>query len=154
MAGAASIAGGQEQKPEGAMLNGGSFYDYYKTQNNRWLSVGSLEPQFSARLCDILQLADMKSFALSQNPEHQVKFKAALSEKILQKTLEQWQAIFADTDACVEPVLTISEAAEHPQLKARDMVIGVDRGDGTLQRQIGFPIKFEKTGCIAAYTGK
>ena len=62
--------------------------------------------------------------------------------------------IFADTDACVEPVLTISEAAEHPQLKARDMVIGVDRGDGTLQRQIGFPIKFEKTDCKASHPGK
>ncbi|MGO1462329.1 MAG: CaiB/BaiF CoA transferase family protein [Marinobacter sp.] len=154
MAGAASIAGGQEQKPEGAMLNGGSFYDYYQTQDNRWLSVGSLEPQFSARLCDILELADMKSFALSQNAEHQAEFKAALREKFLQKTLEQWRVIFAETDACVEPVLTIDEAAEHPQLKARDMVIGVDRGDGTQQKQIGFPIKFEKTPASTSCIGQ
>ena len=154
MAGAACLAGGVEQKPETTLLNGGSFYDYYQTQDGRWLSVGSLEPQFSARLCDILELADMKSLVLSQKPEHQKAFKAALSEKIQKKTLAQWQAVFADSDACVEPVLTISEAAEHPQLKARDMVIGVDRGDGTLQRQIGFPIKFEKTRCNASYIGK
>ena len=154
MAGAACLAGGVEQKPETSLLNGGSFYDYYQTLDSRWLSVGSLEPQFSARLCDILELADMKSLALSQKPEHQKAFKAALSEKIQQKTLDEWQGIFADADACVEPVLTISEAAEHPQLKARDMVLGVDRGDGTFQRQIGFPIKFEKTPATTTRIGQ
>lgn len=154
MAGAACLAGGQEQKPEGAMLNGGSFYDYYQTQDGRWLSVGSLEPKFSARLCDALELAEMKNFALSQNPDHQKSFKAALSDKIQQKTLAQWQAIFAEVDACVEPVLTIDEAAEHPQLRARNMVIGVDRGDGTLQQQIGFAIKFEKTPAATTKAGQ
>tara|TARA_R110000850_G_scaffold266845_2_gene397418 strand:- start:2787 stop:3845 length:1059 start_codon:yes stop_codon:yes gene_type:complete len=141
MSGAACLAGGQEQAPETALLNGGSFYDYYRTRDNRWLSIGSLEPQFSAHLCDTLGLSDMKSFAQSQNPEHQKKLKAALKEKISEKPLAEWQEIFADQDACVEPVLTISEAAEHPQLKARGMVVEVDRGDGVMQKQIGSPIK-------------
>ena len=105
------------------------------------MSIGSLEPQFSAHLCDTLGLSDMKSFAQSQNPEHQKKLKAALKEKISEKPLAEWQEIFADQDACVEPVLTISEAAEHPQLKARGMVVEVDRGDGVMQKQIGSPIK-------------
>jgi crotonobetainyl-CoA:carnitine CoA-transferase CaiB-like acyl-CoA transferase len=56
--------------------------------------------------------------------------------------------------ACVEPVLTISETAEHPQLQAREMVIGVDRGGGTHQRQIGFPIKFEKTPAQTSRIGR
>jgi crotonobetainyl-CoA:carnitine CoA-transferase CaiB-like acyl-CoA transferase len=142
MSGAASLAGRQEQKPETNMLNGGSFYDYYQTSDGRWLSVGSLEPQFSARLCDTLNLTSMKSFALSQNPEHQKKLKAAIKEAISAKTLAEWQLVFASQDACVEPVLTISEAAEHPQMKARDMVIEVDRGDGSMQAQIGCPIRF------------
>ena len=154
MSGAACLAGGQEQKPESSLLNGGSFYDYYQTSDGRWLSVGSLEPQFSARLCDTLGIPDMKSDALSQKPEHQQRLKAALNEKIASKTLAEWQEVFAGQDACVEPVLTISEAAEHPQLKAREMVIGVDRGDGTQQRQIGFPIKFEKTPSETSRIGK
>ncbi len=144
----------QMQKPESALLNGGSFYDYYQTSDGRWLSVGSLEPQFSARLCDTLGISDMKSLAMSQKPEHQQQLKAAIKEKIAAKPLADWQEIFADQDACVEPVLTISEAAEHPQLKARDMVIGVDRGDGTHQPQIGFPIKFEKTPSQTSRIGK
>tara|TARA_R110002073_G_scaffold244582_4_gene406630 strand:- start:4432 stop:5589 length:1158 start_codon:yes stop_codon:yes gene_type:complete len=154
MSGAACLAGGQEQKPESSLLNGGSFYDYYQTSDGRWLSVGSLEPQFSARLCDTLGIPDMKSDALSQKPEHRQRLKAALKERIASKTLAEWQEVFAGQDACVEPVLTISEAAEHPQLKAREMVIGVDRGDGTQQRQIGFPIKFEKTPSTTSRIGK
>lgn len=142
MAGAASLAGGQEQQPESALLNGGSFYDYYQTRDQRWLSIGSLEPQFSARLCDTLGLSALKSLALSQKPQDQQQLKAALKDKVAEKTLAEWQEIFADQDACVEPVLTIAEAAEHPQLKARGMVIEVDRGDGVMQKQIGCPVRF------------
>ncbi|MFO7529683.1 MAG: CaiB/BaiF CoA-transferase family protein [Marinobacter sp.] len=141
MSGAACLAGGVEQKPERGLLNGGSFYDYYQTSDDRWLSVGSLEPQFSARLCDTLGLSEMKSLALSQKPDDQKQLKAAIKDKVAEKTLVQWQEIFAGQDACVEPVLTVSEAAEHPQLKARGMVIEVDRGDGEMQRQIGCPIR-------------
>jgi crotonobetainyl-CoA:carnitine CoA-transferase CaiB-like acyl-CoA transferase len=142
MAGAAALAGDVEQKPEGGMLNGGTFYDYYQTSDGRWLSVGSLEPQFSARLCDTLGISEMKSFALSQNPEHQQKLKSAIKEKIAGKTFAQWREVFAEVDACVEPVLTIEEAAEHPQIVARGMVVEKDRGDGLGQRQLGVALKF------------
>lgn len=154
MAGAACLAGGVEQTPESALLNGGSFYDYYQTADGRWLSVGSLEPQFLARLCEVIGKPELQSFGLSQNPDHQQALKSALKEAIAEKALAEWQAVFAGQDACVEPVLTVSEAAEHPQLKARDMVIEVPKGDGRTQRQIGHPIKFEKTGCESRYTGK
>lgn len=154
MAGAACLAGGQDQKPESSLLNGGSFYDYYRTADDRWLSVGSLEPQFSTRLCETLELGELKSYALSQNPEHQQKLKMALKAKIAEKSLAEWQDTFADQDACVEPVLTIAEAGEHPQLKDRNMVIGVQRPDGSEQQQIGFPIKFSQTPCQTSYVGK
>ncbi|CCG94743.1 putative Alpha-methylacyl-CoA racemase [Marinobacter nauticus ATCC 49840] len=137
MAGAAALAGGQPQKPESGMLNGGTFYDYYQTRDGRWLSVGSLEPQFSSRLCDTLGLGKLKSYALSQKPEHQQELKAAIKQKIAERSLAEWREVFADVDACVEPVLTIEEAAEHPQLKARGMIVERDRGDGNLQKQIG-----------------
>ncbi|MEC9040575.1 MAG: CaiB/BaiF CoA-transferase family protein [Pseudomonadota bacterium] len=141
MAGAAALAGGQPQKPESGMLNGGTFYDYYQTRDGRWLSVGSLEPQFSSRLCDTLGLGELKSYALSQKPEHQQELKAAIKQKIEERSLAEWREVFAEVDACVEPVLTIEEAAEHPQLRARGMVVERDRGDGQMQGQIGVPVK-------------
>ena len=142
MAGAAALAGGQPQKPESGMLNGGTFYDYYQTRDGRWLSVGSLEPQFSSRLCDTLELGELKSYALSQKPEHQQELKAAIKQKIAERSLAEWREGFADVDACVEPGLTIEEAAEHPQLKARGMIVDRDRGDGRSQNQLGRPILF------------
>lgn len=142
MAGAAAIAGHTDQQPEQTLLNGGSFYDYYQTSDKRWLSIGSLEPQFSARLLDTLDLSELAALATSQNAEDQTTLKAALKSKISQHPLTHWQTLFQAQDACVEPVLSIAEAAAHPQIQARGMIRDVDRGDGTLQKQIGCPIRF------------
>lgn len=154
MAGAAHLAGGELPGPEQSLLNGGSFYDYYETADGRWLSVGSLEPQFMTRLCEVLGLEDMTSFGLSQKPEHQKQLKQALTKAIAGRSLAQWQAVFAEQDACVEPVLTLEEASAHPQIEARDMVIDVARENGGTQRQIGHPIKFNQTPCAASHIGR
>lgn len=154
MAGAACLAGNMAQEPETALLNGGSFYDYYQTADGRWLSIGSLEPQFMARLCEVIGHPELESLGLSSKTEHQASLKQTLKQAIGAKSLADWQGIFVEQDACVEPVLTIAEAAEHPQLKARDMVIEVSREDGSTQRQIGHPIKFSKTPCASAFVGR
>ena len=142
MAGAAAIAGGTDQGPEQTLLNGGSFYDYYQTSDNRWLSIGSLEPQFSKRLLDTLELPELAALAQSSKAEDQHFLKEALKAKISEHTLAHWQALFQTQDACVEPVLSIAEAANHPQIMARGLVRDVDRGDGVMQKQIGSPIRF------------
>jgi len=53
-------------------------------------------------------------------------------------------AIFAKEDVCVEPVLRLDEAFEHPQCAAREMVVNVPKPKGGSQRQVGFPIKFSQ----------
>ncbi|TVP51866.1 MAG: CoA transferase [Halomonadaceae bacterium] len=154
MTGAAWLGGGHEAGPETEMLNGGAFYDYYRTADNRWLAVGSLEPAFCKRLCEAIQQPKLASLGLSPKPEHQQQLREALTTAIAEKTLAQWQAVFDQIDACVEPVLTLSEASEHPQLVARDMVINVPRPDGSQQRQIGHPIKFSASPCSTTHMGK
>lgn len=154
MNGAAWLAGGEEPKAESGMLNGGAFYDYYRTSDNRWLSVGSLEPAFCKRLCQAIGQPELASVGLSPKPEHQQKLKQALSEAISGRTLAEWQSVFDELDACVEPVLSVSEASKHPQILARDMVIGVPRPDGSKQTQLGHPIKFSASPCQARHIGK
>lgn len=154
MAGAASLAGGMEPEPESGMLNGGSFYDYYRTADNRWLAVGSLEPQFMKALCGVIGHPELAGLGLSQDAAQQAKLKRALEAAFAARTLAEWQHAFADQEACVEPVLSLREAAEHPQLVARGMVIEVAREDGSFQRQIGHPIKFSRTPCSARFTGR
>jgi len=58
------------------------------------------------------------------------------------RSFEELCACFSGLDACVEPVLSVAEAVEHPQLQARELVCQVPREDGSLQAQMACPLKF------------
>jgi len=153
MSGAGYLAAGVEPVVESEILNGGGFYDYYETADGRYFSVGGLEPQFMKTLCDSLERPDLSSIGLSQNPEHQAQFKRFLQGEFKNKNYQDWVVFFKNIDACVEPVLSLSESTEHPQIVARDMVIEVEKEDGTMQSQLGHPIKFSNTPCYTAGAG-
>jgi alpha-methylacyl-CoA racemase len=110
------------------LLDGGApYYDVYETADGRHMSVGALEPQFYAVLVDLLGLADLPSRDdLAQWPA----IKEAFTRRFKERTQAEWTEVFDGTDACVAPVLPLTEAAEHPHLKARGTYL--DR-DGVLQ---------------------
>ena len=140
LAGAGYLACGVEPGPEDQVLNGGSFYDYYQSRDGRWLSVGSLEPAFMKQLCAALGLEELAGLGLSA--AHQQLLKAALKVEFEKYDFAELCALFAELDACVEPVLSLGEALRHPQLQARELVTDVPRGDGSTQAQMACPLKF------------
>jgi alpha-methylacyl-CoA racemase len=142
MAGAGYLAAGVEPAMENQALNGGSFYDYYRTRDGRWLSVGSLEPQFMQQFCAAIGRPELASRGLSPKPEEQRALKREIEIEIEKRDFAEWNRVFAGLDACVEPMLNLSEAVEHPQLKARGLVTEVPRAGSEPQRQIACPIKF------------
>lgn len=142
MAGAGALAGKVEPQADKMLLNGGSFYDYYRTRDGRYFSVGSLESQFMARLFDTIGKPQLAKLGLSPNAEDQQLLKSTLKDAFAEHSFAHWQQVFADVEACVEPVLSVSEAARHPQLQARAMVVEVPTEQGGTQQQIGAPIKF------------
>lgn len=144
MAGAAYLACGVEPGREDQVLNGGSFYDYYRSRDGRWLSVGSLEPGFMQQLCGALGRPELAALGLSPKPEQQKALKQALRVEFERHSFEELCALFAGVDACVEPVLSLGEALEHPQLQARELVSQVPRGDGSFQAQMACPLKFSE----------
>ncbi|MHC8331892.1 CaiB/BaiF CoA transferase family protein [Pseudomonas sp. LB3P25] len=144
MAGAGYLACGVEPGREDQMLNGGSFYDYYRSRDGRWFSVGSLEPAFMKQLCAALGLEELETLGLSPEPALQKALKNALRIEFETHDFAELCALFATLDACVEPVLSLSEAVRHPQLKARALVTEVPRGDGTTQAQMACPLKFSQ----------
>ncbi|PZW91710.1 crotonobetainyl-CoA:carnitine CoA-transferase CaiB-like acyl-CoA transferase [Pseudomonas sp. 478] len=144
MAGAGYLACGVEPGREEQMLNGGSFYDYYRSRDGRWFSVGSLEPAFMKQLCAALGLEELETLGLSPEPALQQALKNALRIEFETHDFAELCALFATLDACVEPVLSLSEAVRHPQLKARALVTEVPRGDGTTQAQMACPLKFSQ----------
>ena len=145
MAGAGYLACDVEPGREDQMLNGGSFYDYYRSRDGRWLSVGSLEPDFMKRLCTALGLEELASLGLSPQPAQQKRLKDALTVEFEKHDFAELCALFAGLDACVEPVLSLSEAVQHPQMQARELVTEVPRGDGTSQVQMACPLKFSQS---------
>lgn len=141
MSGAGYLAAGVEPGMENQVLNGGSFYDYYRTRDDGWLSVGSLEPQFMNVFCRALGRPELAGRGLSPSEGAQQALKQEIAREIEKRDLAEWQALFAGLDACVEPVLPLSKAVEHPQLQARGMVTEVPI-DTKTQRQMACPIKF------------
>ncbi|CRM72752.1 CaiB/BaiF CoA transferase family protein [Pseudomonas sp. 58 R 12] len=144
MAGAGYLACGVEPEWESHVLNGGSFYDYYRSREGRWMAVGSLEPGFMQQLCDTLGRPELAAQGLSPRPEQQKALKQALKVEFEKRSFEELCELFAGVDACVEPVLSLSEAVEHPQLKARELISQVPRGDGSTQAQLACPLKFSE----------
>ena len=106
------------------MLDGGfPWYDVYETSDGKWLAVGALEPQFYQAFLDGLGLT------LEEAPQD-LGQKEALRERfaaiIATRTREEWMETFGGTDACVAPVLSMTEAPDHPHNAARETFIEID----------------------------
>ena len=107
------------------LLDGAAhFYDTYETADGKYLSVGSIEPQFYKLLVERAGL-DAKEFAPQLDPAGWPRLKARLAEVIRGRTRDEWAAIFEGTDACVAPVLSMSEAPGHPHNRARGSFVEI-----------------------------
>lgn len=95
---------------------GAPFYDVYETADGRHMAVGALEPQFYAQLLVLLELTDAPDRDdMSQWPA----LRSVLAEAFGSRTQAEWTAVFAGSDACVTPVLSLGQAARSPHLTAR-----------------------------------
>ena len=141
MTAASAIVGDETPTPEGMMLNGGLFYDLYETKDGRFLSIASLEPKFWSQFCTAINREDLIQRGMNYDIPNQQSIKNDIRSIICEKTLAEWSDIFTQIDACVDPVLTTHEMLDHPQTKARQMIVHVPRPNGNPQPQIGIPIK-------------
>ena len=114
----------REQRAANLLDGGAPFYDVYETADGRHLAVGSLEPKFYDDLVRLLGIADT---APDRNdPANHPELRRLIGDTIRQQTQEQWTAVFEGSDACVAPVLPMSEAFEHPHLVARGTFVERD----------------------------
>ena len=105
---------------------GAHFYDVYKCSDGKYVSIGSIEPQFYAQLLQLTGLASDAEFANQQDRAMWPKLKQRLTEVFATKPQTQWCQIMEGTDVCFAPVLTMSEAAKHPHNVARETFIEID----------------------------
>src|ERR1700761_4602949 len=108
------------------MLDGGAhFYDTYETKDGKYVSIGSIEPQFYKELMEKTGIAD-PAFAAQMDRNAWPVLKEKLAAKIKTKTRDEWDAIMSGSDVCFAPILSIAEAPKHPHNVARKTFLDID----------------------------
>lgn len=101
---------------------GAHFYDTYKTKNGKFMSVGSIEPQFYKLLLQGLGITNDNS-QFANYDENKILF----TDIFLRKTQNEWSEIFDQIDACVMPVLNWEEAPNHPHNQERKVFVDLNK---------------------------
>ncbi|MBE7324617.1 CoA transferase [Nocardioides sp. Y6] len=110
------VAGGRGTGP----LDGGApWYDLYETADGGHMTLGALEPQFWDEFCRLAEL-DLPD---RNDPAQAPAIREAIAARFAERTQEEWTAVFDGSDACVAPVLTLTEAAAHPHMAARETYV-------------------------------
>ena len=101
------------------------WYTVYRTADGKHVAVGAIEPQFYAELLRVLGLKDVDlpdQHDRSGWPELRDRFGAIFATR----TRDEWEDAFRGVDACVAPVLDMTEAPAHPHNRARETFIDID----------------------------
>jgi alpha-methylacyl-CoA racemase len=115
----------ETRRGDNLLDTGAHFYDVYRCADGHYISVGSIEPQFYAELLRLTGLSDDPEFALQLDRNLWPVLKGRLEKLFHTKTRDEWCALMEGTDVCFAPVLTMSEAADHPHNVARQTFIDV-----------------------------
>jgi alpha-methylacyl-CoA racemase len=107
------------------LLDGGAhFYDTYECGDGKYVSIGSIEPQFYAELLERTGLADA-DLPAQMDRSNWPGLRDRLTEIFRSKTRDEWVEIMEGSDVCFAPVLSIGEAPQHPHNVARDTFVEV-----------------------------
>lgn len=117
-------------------------YGVYETSDGRHLALGAIEPHFWLNFCNAVQRPDLVSLGWAMGDEGRIA-KRAIAELIGSRSLATWTELLEDVDGCVTPVLRLDEVLDHPNTRARGMVVAGSRpdGHGAGYRQYAFPVK-------------
>jgi alpha-methylacyl-CoA racemase len=107
------------------LLDGGApFYDTYATSDGRHVALGALEPKFFAELAQRIGLPERfvkRQYDRRLWPE----MRAAIAAILATRTRDEWGALLEGSDACLAPVLSLTEAPRHPHARARAAFVDV-----------------------------
>jgi alpha-methylacyl-CoA racemase len=122
-----AVGAWQDQRQSNLLDGGCYFYRAYQTKDDESIAVGPLEAKFFQELVTKLgpEAAELTQADRTRWPEYETKLEALIKTK----TRDEWATIFASSDACVAPVLSLSEAQTHPYNSARNV----------FQTQFGIP---------------
>ena len=103
---------------------GAHFYEVYRTADDKYVSIGGIEPQFYAELLERLEL-DPDDLPPQMDAQTWPAAKEIFATRIATKTRDEWDAAFEGSDACYAPILEADEAIAHPHNVERGTFINV-----------------------------
>jgi crotonobetainyl-CoA:carnitine CoA-transferase CaiB-like acyl-CoA transferase len=104
--------------------SGAPFYDVYECSDGKWISLGAVEKKFYAEALRVLGLEALLADQWKRDTWSAAK--AKIAEKIKTRTRDEWTRMFAGTESCFAPVLTLEEAPRHPHLRERGTYVEID----------------------------
>jgi alpha-methylacyl-CoA racemase len=121
------LAGGfwRDQRQSNLLDGGAPFVKVYQTQDDKYVSVCAIENRFYKALLDALDITTIDAADQHERDEW-AKHEAIIAAGFRTKTRDEWSDIFAGTDACAAPVLSLREARSHAHNKARGVFVTVD----------------------------
>lgn len=102
------------------------FYDTYETADGKYIAVGAIEPQFYKTFIALIGFGDDPDFAEQNDRRAWLAQKQKIETRIKSKSRADWSAIFDGQDACVAPVMSLTEAPGHPHNQARGAFVEVN----------------------------
>jgi alpha-methylacyl-CoA racemase len=100
------------------------FYDTYETADGKYVSVGSIEPQFYRLLLELTGV-DAQEFSPQLDRARWPAFKQSLADVFKTKSQDEWCRIMEGTDVCFAPVLSMTDAPRHPHNQARGSFVEI-----------------------------
>jgi len=116
------------------------FYNVYETSDSKFMTLGALEPKFWANFCIRIGREDLVSRQYDSGEQKENLFEE-LRTIFQSRSQSEWVELMSAADCCCEPVLSMTEAFEHPQAVAREMV----RHSTGITDQLGYSYKLSDT---------
>jgi len=131
------------KRGETSMDGGIPNYDVYLTKDDKYITVGAIEPWFFANLCRAMGCEQFipHEFDSSKREEIRRHFIATFKTK----TRDEWWEILTKADICAGKMNTLDEVPNDPQVLARKMIVDLDTPDGEKVKQVGISVKLSET---------
>jgi crotonobetainyl-CoA:carnitine CoA-transferase CaiB-like acyl-CoA transferase len=119
-------------------------YSVYETKDRKHLAFGALEPKFWEEFCSAVNRPDLRDKQYADGDERERVFRE-LRALFLTKTCSEWLEVFANRDVCIEPILGLSEALTHPQVRHRESITEMNHPSVGPIKQVTSPFRLSET---------
>lgn len=115
----------KEERGSNILDGGAPFYATYECADGEYIAIGAIEPQFYSAVLTGLGIEE-GGLPHQMDQQHWPALTEKIAAVVKTKTRDHWSEVFDGKEACVTPVLRMSEVADHPQVQARQSLIEID----------------------------